>query len=183
MRWASFCPTPLALVKRLASPAAAARATSSGVSWERMASPTLGPTPLIPVSSRKQESSPLVAKPNRMEKTISGSMALRLSRPTKSSVVKKFTIMSAREACSPMASVAMSVQGSSTGGTSFMTMNMMTAATAPVTTKVSTVVPMILPARFRLRTLATELEMEANTSGTTTQNIILMNTVPAGLIK
>lgn len=125
----------------------------------------------------------LVAKPNRMEKTISGSMALRLSRPTKSSVVKKFTIMSAREACSPMASVAMSVQGSSTGGTSFMTMNMMTAATAPVTTKVSTVVPMILPARFRLRTLATELEMEANTSGTTTQNIILMNTVPAGLIK
>lgn len=42
---------------------------------------------------------------------------------------------------------------------------------------------MILPARFRLRTLATELEMEANTSGTTTQNIILMNTVPAGLIK
>ena len=30
-------------------------------------------------------------------------------------------------------------------------MNMMTAATAPVTTKVSTVVPMILPARFRLR--------------------------------
>ena len=58
-----------------------------------------------------------------------------------------------------------------------MTMNMMTAATAPVTTKVSTVVPMILPARFRLRTLATELEMEANTSGTTTQNIILMNTV------
>jgi len=25
--------------------------------------------------------------------------------------------------------------------------------------------------------------MEANTSGTTTQNIILMNTVPAGLIK
>ena len=36
---------------------------------------------------------------------------------------------------------------------------------------------------FRLRTLATELEMEANTSGTTTQNIILMNTVPAGLIK
>ena len=110
-------------------------------------------------------------------------MALRRSRPTKSSVVKKFTIMSAREACSPMASVAMSVQGSSTGGTSFMTMNMMTAATAPVTTKVSTVVPMILPARFRLRTLATELEMEANTSGTTTQNIILMNTVPAGLIK
>ena len=77
----------------------------------------------------------------------------------------------------------MAVQGSSTGGTSFMTMNMMTAATAPVTTKVSTVVPMILPARFRLRTLATELEMEANTSGTTTQNIILMNTVPAGLIK
>ena len=65
MRWASFWPTPLALVKRLASPAAAAKATSSGESWLKMAKPTLGPTPLMEVSSRKQESSPLVAKPKR----------------------------------------------------------------------------------------------------------------------
>ena len=61
----AWAPTPLALVNRLASPAAAAMATSSGVSWERMASPTFGPTPLMEVSSLKQESSPLVAKPNR----------------------------------------------------------------------------------------------------------------------
>ena len=124
----------------------------------------------------------LVAKPKKMENTIRGSMALRLSRPTKSSVVKKLTIISDREACSPMASVAMSVQGVSTGGKTFISTNMMTAAMAPVTTKVATVVPMILPARRRLRTLATEFAMEANTSGTTTQNIMLINTVPKGLM-
>ena len=58
---------------------------------------------------------------------------------------------------------------------------MMTAATAPVTTKVPTVTPMIRPARLRLSILATALEMEANTMGTTMQNIMLMNTVPRGL--
>ena len=58
---------------------------------------------------------------------------------------------------------------------------MMTAAMAPVTTKVATVTPMIFPARWRLSMLATALEMEANTMGTTMQNIILMNTVPRGL--
>ena len=65
MRWASLAPTPLARVKRLASPAAAARATSSGVSSDKMAMPTLGPTPEMAVSSLKQVSSPWVAKPNR----------------------------------------------------------------------------------------------------------------------
>ena len=39
---------------------------------------------------------------------------------------------------------------------------------------------MILPARLRLSMLATALEMEAKTMGTTTQNIILMNRVPMG---
>lgn len=53
---------------------------------------------------------------------------------------------------------------------------------APVITKVATVVPMILPARLRLRMLATDPAMEANTRGTTTQNIMLMNTVPRGLM-
>ena len=50
-----------------------------------------------------------------------------------------------------------------------------------MTTKVATVTPMIRPARFRLSMLATALEMEAKTMGTTTQNIILMNNVPMGL--
>ena len=59
---------------------------------------------------------------------------------------------------------------------------MITAAIAPVTTKVPTVTPMILPARLRLCILATALEMDANTRGTTMQNIMLMNTVPRGLI-
>ena len=57
---------------------------------------------------------------------------------------------------------------------------MMTAAMAPVMTKVATVVPMILPARFMLFMLAMEPAMDTNTRGTTTQNIILMNTVPRG---
>ena len=58
----------------------------------------------------------------------------------------------------------------------------MTAAIAPVTIKVATVVPMIFPARPRLLMLAIDPAIEANTRGTTTQNIMLMNTVPKGLI-
>ena len=57
----------------------------------------------------------------------------------------------------------------------------MLRAMAPVITKVATVVPMIFPALRRLSILATALEMEANTMGTTMQNIMLMNTVPKGL--
>ena len=49
---------------------------------------------------------------------------------------------------------------------------------APVTTKVATVVPRILPARLREPMLATDPAMEANTSGTTTQNIMLMKILP-----
>ena len=59
---------------------------------------------------------------------------------------------------------------------------MITAAIAPVTTNVAIVVPIILPARLRLFILATAPEMDANTSGTTMQNIMLINTVPAGLM-
>lgn len=58
----------------------------------------------------------------------------------------------------------------------------MTAAIAPVTTNVAIVVPMILPARLRLFMLATAPEIDAKTSGTTMQNIMLINTVPAGLM-
>ncbi len=53
--------------------------------------------------------------------------------------------------------------GDSTGGKIFIKTNMMTAAMAPVITKVTMVVPMILPARWRLSILATEPAMEANT--------------------
>ena len=123
-----------------------------------------------------------VAKPNRMENTIRGSMALRLSRPTKSEAVKKFTSMSEIEAYSPICSEVMFCQGSRTGGNIFISTNMMTAAIAPVTIKVATVVPMIFPARPRLLMLAIDPAIEANTRGTTTQNIMLMNTVPKGLI-
>ena len=124
----------------------------------------------------------LVAKPNRMENTIRGSIALRLNKPTKSLAVKKFTSMSDMEAYSPISSDGSSVHASNTGGNTFRTTNMITAAIAPVTTKIATVVPMILPARALLLMPATELEMEANTKGTTTQNIMLINTVPNGLI-
>ena len=124
----------------------------------------------------------LVAKPNRIENTIRGSMALRLSRPTKSSVVKKLTIISEMVAYSPISSVAMFCQGSKTGGKSLTAANMMIAAIMPVTTKMPMLAPMILPARPRLDILAIDPAMDANTSGTTTQNIILINTVPNGLM-
>ena len=58
----------------------------------------------------------------------------------------------------------------------------MTAAIAPVTTNVAIVVPIILPARLRLFMLATAPEIDAKTSGTTMQNIMLINTVPSGLM-
>ena len=122
------------------------------------------------------------AKPSSTENTISGSMALRLRSPTKSLAVKKLTIMSDMDAYSPISSQGMAVQGTSTGGKSFISTNMITAAMAPVTTNTATVVPMILPARCRLSILAMDPAMDTNTRGTTTQNIMLMNTVPRGLM-
>ena len=59
-------------------------------------------------------------------------------------------------------------------------MYMITAAMAAVQAKVTTVVPMTLPAFFALAIFATALEMEKNTIGTTTQNIMLMKMVPSG---
>ena len=60
------------------------------------------------------------------------------------------------------------------------TMYMMTPAIAAVTRNVAMVTPMILPARLTLFILAMADAMEQNTIGTTTQNIMLMNTVPRG---
>ena len=57
-----------------------------------------------------------------------------------------------------------------------------TPAMAAVARNVTTVTPMILPARFTLFMLAMAEAMEQNTIGTTTQNIILMNSVPRNLI-
>ena len=119
-------------------------------------------------------------KPNRMEKTIRGSMALRLSRAEKSPTVKKFTIRSGMEMGSSTTPSARSLQGTRTGGMIFISTIMMAAAMAPVTMKVRMVVPMIVPARLRLRMVAMEPAMEANTMGTTMQNIMLMNRVPRG---
>ena len=118
------------------------------------------------------------AKPKSTEKMMRGSMARRVRRPTKSSAVKKLTIISVSVAYSPISSLARSLQGTSTGGKIFMRTNMITAAMAPVMTKVATVVPMILPARWRLSIPAMDPAMEANTNGTTMQNIMLMNTLP-----
>ena len=116
------------------------------------------------------------------EKTISGSMALRLnSRPTKSSVVKKFTIMSARRRARRWPRWPCRSRAPAPGNQ--LHDNEHDDGGNGAGDHKSTVVPMILPARSGTRTLATELEMEANTSGTTTQNIILMNTVLTGLIK
>ena len=124
----------------------------------------------------------LAAKPNSTENTISGSMALRLRSPAKSPTVKKFTSRSDREAYSPISPAGISCHGVSTGGTAFISANMITAAMAPVITNTVTVTPMIRPARRIFPMLATDPAMEANTNGTTTQNIMLMNTVPRGLM-
>ena len=115
-----------------------------------------------------------------MENTISGSMARRLKRPTKSDVVKKFTIMSDMLAYSPISPAGMADQGVSTGGKIFMIKYMRTAAMAPVTRKVMMVVLIIFPARLRLCMVATLPPMDENTMGTTMQNIRLMKTVPSG---
>ena len=53
---------------------------------------------------------------------------------------------------------------------------------AAVTRNEATVTPMILPARLTLFILAMAEAMEQNTMGTTTQNIMLMNSVPRNLI-
>ena len=57
---------------------------------------------------------------------------------------------------------------------------MITEAMTVVHIKVSTVVPMSFPARLAFFMLAMEEEMEKNTIGTTTQNIMLINSVPSG---
>ena len=59
-------------------------------------------------------------------------------------------------------------------------MYMITAAIAAVTQKVMIVVPITLPARRALFMFAMAEEMETNTIGTTTQNIMLMKMVPMG---
>ena len=55
-------------------------------------------------------------------------------------------------------------------------------AMAAVTRNVAMVTPMILPARLTLFMLAMAEAMEQNTIGTTTQNIMLMNSVPRNSI-
>lgn len=57
---------------------------------------------------------------------------------------------------------------------------MMTEAMIVVHMKVTTVVPISLPARLTLFMFAIEDEIEKKTIGTTTQNIMLMNSVPSG---
>ena len=57
---------------------------------------------------------------------------------------------------------------------------MITEAMIVVHMKVATVVPISLPARLTLFMLAMDEEMEKKTIGTTTQNIMLMNSVPSG---
>ena len=57
-----------------------------------------------------------------------------------------------------------------------------TPAMAAVIKNVAMVTPMILPARLTLFMLAIAELMEQNTIGTTTQNIMLMNTVPRNSI-
>ena len=118
-------------------------------------------------------------KPHRTAKTIRGRMALRLHSSTKSGLVKKLIIMSATPRVSPT-SPAVASYWPCTRGKMRQTMYMMMAAMPAVTRKVTTVVPMILPAFFAFSILAMAEAMEQKTMGTTIQNIRLINTVPSG---
>jgi hypothetical protein len=59
-------------------------------------------------------------------------------------------------------------------------MYMISAAIPAVTQNVSTVTPIILPARFALLMFAMADEIEQNTIGTTIQNIKFVKIVPSG---
>ena len=107
-----------------------------------------------------------------------GKIALRLSSSKKSGFVKKFTSNSAkpRPATSTLSSTTLPLEM----GKMRMTMYINTAAMAAVTRNVPTVTPMSLPARFAPDAFAIAEDIEKNTSGTTMQNIRLINTVPSG---
>ena len=109
-------------------------------------------------------------------------MALLESSPTKSSTVKKFSTISVRLACSPTSSALRFFHGCKTGGKIWQSKKKTIAAKAPVITKLRTVTPIIFPALFRLFILATAPAMEANTMGTTTQNIMRINRSPKNLM-
>ena len=80
----------------------------------------------------------------------------------------------------PISWLGSRVQGVSTGGYSFTTTNISAEASNPVNKNTATDTPTILPALRRSPILATAPAMEANTIGTTMQNIKLINTVPSG---
>ena len=109
---------------------------------------------------------------------MSGRIALRLKSSKKSGFVKKFTSKSAnpRPATSTLSSTTFPLEM----GKMRITMYIKTAAMAAVTRNVPTVTPMSLPARFAPAAFAIAEDIEKNTSGTTMQNMRLMNTVPSG---
>ena len=118
-------------------------------------------------------------KPNRIAATIRGRIALRLNSSIKSGLVKKLMIR-VGTSISVASAVSTASKPCGTMGIRRTMMYMIIAATAAVQKKVTIVTPMTLPAFFALTMLATALEIEKNTIGTTTQNIMLMKMVPSG---
>ena len=118
-------------------------------------------------------------KPKRIAATIRGRMALRLNSSVKSGLVKKLMMSLVTSTASASAGSRASKPAGTTPTTRTITY-MIIAAIAAVQRKVTTVVPMTFPALRAETMLATALEMEKKTSGTTTQNIMLMKIVPSG---
>ena len=116
-------------------------------------------------------------KPNRTADTIKGKIARRLNSSVKSGLVKKLTIISVMPNVSPI-SPSVTVYCPLTSGKIRQTMYISTPAIAAVDKKVTIVLPINLPARFTFFMLAMADEMEKNTMGTTTQNIMFTNNVP-----
>jgi hypothetical protein len=105
-------------------------------------------------------------------------MALRLHSSGKSGFVKKFTIIS--PTATVFASPASKAYVPVTIGKNLTTTYMSEAAIAAVVRKVTSVVPMIFPARFKFCILAMAELMDRKTIGTTTQNMALIKRVPSG---
>ena len=118
--------------------------------------------------------------PEMIANTMIGSMLLRLIRPEKSFTVREFTIISPTLAASAISAFANWMEVLAAGGQMLTTVSTNAAANRPVTIKVSTRLPRILPRRFMLTMFPTAVVMDTNTIGTTMVNIRFRKISPSG---
>ena len=125
-------------------------------------------------------STKLTHVPNNTEKTIRGSILDFENKPEKSETVMAFTNCSPRLTGSTASGVGIVIFVPAAGGKILTTIMIITEAMAPVTTKVRSIYPKIIPSLFILIILPTALEIVTKTKGTTAVNIRLMKISPKG---